>query len=134
MPILTRSLVYVSLAVCPSARRPATAQGVEQVVARYHGSVAWDDAARRMALDSNTGNVYVAGHSQGVGTGVDSATVAYDSSGNQLWVARYDNGAALAIAADSNSGNVYVTGQSQGMSATIAYDSSGNQLWVALYQ
>jgi hypothetical protein len=57
--------------------------------------------------------------------------VAYDSSGNQLWVARYNgpgNGDDIAsgIAFDSKTGNLYVTGTSPGLGtgsdyATIAY-------------
>lgn len=139
MRIKSASLLLILL--CPAL---AGAQVTEHWVARYHGPVAGSsDAARAIALDSNTGNIYVTGQSQGVGTGVDYATVAYDSSGNQLWEARYNgpgNGddIANAIAVDSTSGNVYVTGQSQGVGtgvdyATVAYDSSGTQLWVARY-
>jgi hypothetical protein len=94
-----------------------------------------------MAVDSE-GNVYVTGWSVGDGTETDYATVKYDSSGNELWVARYDGPAnrsdkAYAIALDSE-GNVYVTGYSSGDGtlldyATVKYDSSGNELWVARY-
>ncbi|HKV64044.1 MAG TPA: hypothetical protein VJO16_19210 [Candidatus Acidoferrum sp.] len=115
----------------------------ERWVARYHGSVdGSSDAAVAMALD-NAGNVYVTGRSQGAGTGIDYATVAYDPKGNQLWAARYngpENGDDLVngIAVDSKAGHVYVTGQSTGTgtgsdSATVAYDFQGNQLWVARY-
>ena len=91
-----------------------------------------------MATDS-LGNVYVTGQSTGSGTGSDFTTIAYDSAGNELWVATYDGPAspedtAYDMALDSL-GNVYVTGYSwisaTDSSATVAYDASGNELWVA---
>ena len=73
------------------------------------------------------------GESWGSGTNYDYATVASDSSGAELWVARYNGpenstDIANAIATDS-SGNVYVTGYSQGGGtnydyATIKYATS----------
>jgi outer membrane protein assembly factor BamB len=115
--------------------------GNELWVARYNGPGNGPDWAWAIALDSS-GYVYVTGQSLGSGTNNDYATIAYDSSGNELWVARYDGpkstfDEASAIALDS-SGNIYVTGASRGIGtnydyATIAYDSSGNELWVARY-
>ena len=86
-------------------------------VANYDGPANGNDQAVGIALDS-AGNVYVTGASSGIGTNVDYATTKYDSSGNQVWVARYDGSAhggdyAIAIALDS-SGNVHVTGRSFG--------------------
>ena len=90
-----------------------------------------------------SGNVYVTGS-----TGVDPleyeadlVTIKYDTDGNELWVARYDNNGGVAgdsagaLALD-DSGNVYVTGSSDGGSteldyATVKYDGDGNQVWVA---
>src|SRR5713226_2701691 len=66
-----------------------SAQVREEWVARYNGPASGHDAANAMALDA-AGNVYVTGGSTGVGTGLDCATVKYDSDGNELWVARYD--------------------------------------------
>ncbi|MBI2303338.1 MAG: SBBP repeat-containing protein [Chloroflexi bacterium] len=111
--------------------------------ARYNGPGNASDYAYALAVDG-AGNVYVTGISYGSGTGEDYATIKYDSSGNQLWVARYDSGSigaapdeARAIAVDG-SGNVYVTGQSIGSGtgydyATVKYDSGGNQVWAARY-
>jgi hypothetical protein len=114
------------------------ALGNQLWVARYDGR--YDGSAHAatafaIAVDPNSGTVYVTGTSNG-----DYATVAYDASGDQLWVARYDgpghsNDSAWAIAVDPNSGAVYVTGDSYpGGYATVAYDAGGNQLWVARYE
>jgi len=119
-----------------------TSAGQQQWVARYNGLASGWDRAAAIARDSS-GNVYVTGQSLGLGTNFDYATVKYDSTGQELWVARYNgpgNGEddAVAIAVDS-SGNVYVTGQSLGLGtglfdyATIKYDSAGQEQWVARY-
>jgi uncharacterized delta-60 repeat protein len=99
------------------------------------------DVANAVAVDAQ-GYVYVTGYSDGGNTSYDYATIKYDSSGHELWVARYNGSEnkydyARAIALDS-SGCVYVTGYSDNRSthqdyATIKYDSSGNQLWIATY-
>jgi hypothetical protein len=80
----------------------------------------------------------VAGSSTGEGTGLDFATVKYDSDGNQLWVRRYDGPAqgddrlkALAVDAE---GNVFAAGDSPGdggraESLIIKYDRDGELLW-----
>lgn len=123
--------------------------GNELWVARYNGPGVDEDMAWDIAVDSSQ-NVYVTGHSWGSKIGIktkyDYATVAYDSSGNELWVARYngpvngyDWGRAVAV---DETGRVYVTGYSSTIEkqaykymdyATVAYDSSGNELWTARY-
>jgi hypothetical protein len=113
-------------------------QGNQLWVQRYNGPLNYNDGAYAIALDG-FGNVYVTGYSCGSGTYEDYATVKYDSSGNQLWVQRYNgpgnySDEARAIETDG-SGNVYVTGTSYGNGAhydyaTVKYDSAGNQLWV----
>jgi uncharacterized delta-60 repeat protein len=116
--------------------------GQQQWVARYNGPASWWDDAKAIAVD-NSGNVYVTGSSMTANDGpTDYATVKYNSSGQQQWVARYngpgnDNDDATAIAVDG-SGNVYVTGSSTGQGsgldyATIKYNSTGQQQWVARY-
>ncbi|MFH1723023.1 MAG: SBBP repeat-containing protein [Elusimicrobiota bacterium] len=118
------------------------AGGSELWVRRYNGPWSSVDSAAAIAVDGS-GNVYITGRSVGYNTHLDYATIKYDTDGNALWVARYDNqgkflvDAARAIAVDA-SGNVYVAGKSQGDGtgfdyATVKYDANGNELWTARY-
>lgn len=107
----------------------------------YNGPANGTEWVRDMVFDLQT-NVLVTGGSPGSGSGVDFATVKYDSDGNEKWVQRYNgpsNGddEARGTAVDK-SGNVYVVGTSWQSGAetdivTIKYDSSGNQKWVYRY-
>ncbi|KPK64440.1 hypothetical protein AMJ83_01630 [candidate division WOR_3 bacterium SM23_42] len=115
--------------------------GNELWVVRYNAPDNGDDVAFDMELD-NAGNIYVTGYSADSSSVFDYATVKYDSSGAELWVARYngpgnDWDRANALAIDENS-NIYVTGFGEGLAtdndyATVKYDSAGNELWVARY-
>jgi uncharacterized delta-60 repeat protein len=110
-------------------------------VRRYNGPVNGSDEALAIVVDG-AGNVYVTGESYGSGTSYDYATLKYDSSGNELWVERYNKlgnywDEAYAIAVDS-SGNVYITGRSYGDGtgqdfATIKYNPNGDTAWVRRY-
>ena len=96
--------------------------GVQQWEARYNGSGNGNDAATSLAVDGS-GNVYVTGYS-GNFPNHDYATIKYNSSGDSLWVRRYNgpgnsDDEAYSLAVDG-SGNVYVAGNS----ATIKYNSS----------
>ena len=94
-----------------------------------------------LAVDKS-GNVYVTGKGTGKGGYSDYATINYDNSGTEVWVARYDgptggDDRASAMAVDQ-SANVYVTGGSYGQDsysdyATIKYDNNGRELWIARY-
>src|SRR5437667_296105 len=77
---------------------------------RYNGPANGEDDASSIAID-NSGNIYVTGQSAGSGTGPDYATIKYEASGNQLWVARY-NGPENGDAYDS--------------AAAVAVDGAGN--------
>ena len=117
------------------------AAGNQLWVASYNGPSNLDDYGNAIRIDAS-GNVYVTGSSVDSVTGFDYATVKYDSSGQEQWVARYngpgdEDDEPYAMAVDSSS-NVYVTGYSTGSESgydytTIKYDASGNQLWVARY-
>ena len=111
--------------------------GSELWAARYNGPAQGNDMAEAIAVD-DSGNVYVTGRSEGVNSSGDYATIKYDSSGNQIWINRYNgagngNDAATALALD-DVGDVYVTGFSIGAGTfedytTIKYSSSGTQQW-----
>jgi len=119
----------------------ASAQVKTDWVRRYGCTVTGEDELRGMVCDA-AGNVYLTGASEGNGTDYDFATVKFDSSGNRLWVARYDGPAsgwdeAVAITLDVY-GNVCVTGSSEDEDgyldfATVAYSPGGAQLWVNRY-
>lgn len=124
-------LVFVLPAICYS----------HVWVARYNGPANGWDGGKAIAIDSS-GNIYVAGASDGIGSLYDYAIIKYSSSGVEQWVARYNgpgNGSdeANAITLDG-SGNIFVTGHSEGSGtgadfATIKYNPDGEEQWVARY-
>jgi uncharacterized delta-60 repeat protein len=117
------------------------ADGDTAWVRRYNGPGNGYDVAYDIAVDGS-GNVYVTGRSEGIGTGLDYATIKYLPSGHTAWVRRYngpgnDRDDASTVAVD-NSGNVYVTGGSKGIgtyfdNATIKYLPDGDSGWVMRY-
>jgi len=117
------------------------AAGEEQWIARYNGPGDGHDTAAAIAIDA-AGNAYVTGSSAGKDGHSDYATIKYNSSGQEQWIARFDGpdaslNEARAIAVDS-SGNVYVTGSSFDSDtmtdyATVKYDSAGQEQWAVRY-
>jgi hypothetical protein len=105
---------------------------------RHHGPGQGADEATALCVDAQ-GNVYVTGTSYGSGTGMDYATIKYDTNGKKKWGKRYSSpgenwDGAVAVAVDSQ-GNVYVTGSSYRNEAfsfdyaTLKYDANGKLLW-----
>lgn len=111
-------------------------------IKRYNGTGNNYDEPEDIYVD-NSGNVYVTGFSRNTSSAesADYLTIKYSSSGDSLWVRRYNGSVsgldeAKSIVVD-NSGNVYVTGRSVGSNgydyATIKYSSSGVEEWIQRY-
>lgn len=131
--------------------------GEEQWVASFYGqdistNKSGDHKPVAMEIDTE-GNIYVTGFSEDLGsTGNDFATVKYNPSGEEQWVARYvgDDIEELAIPSGHDEpsdialdakGNVYVTGYStkghlneEYDYTTIKYNTQGGEEWVAIYK
>jgi len=112
--------------------------GVQQWVNRY--SAGEDNVAYAIVVDALR-NVYVTGESEGIGTTLDYVTIKYSTTGDQMWVSRYNGpdsslDAAYSLALDG-SGNVYVTGASTNDGyedcVTVKYNSIGSEMWVQRY-
>jgi uncharacterized delta-60 repeat protein len=121
---------FIILFVGWAAGRSVAEDAKATWVSHYKGG----DEVADLFVDSS-GNIYVTGTTNS--NPPDFVTVKYDSSGIQLWEARYgttggeDKPAALKV---NRAGNVYVTGDSYGGSSaydflTIKYDPSGKLVW-----
>ena len=108
---------------------------------RYNGIPNSYDRSTSLALDES-GNAYVTGVSNASGSGEDYATVKFNSSGDLIWVSRYNGSLSkrdwpTSIAVDPDQ-NVYVTGGSENSDtssryATLKYNLNGNLLWQKFY-
>lgn len=108
---------------------------------RYNGPGNDEDVAKSIVVHSS-GDIYVAGYSIGIGTSYDYTTIKYNSSGDQIWVSRYNGpdsseDIAASIAIDAV-GNSYVTGYGRDVGTnynytTIKYNSLGAEQWVKIY-
>jgi len=118
---------------------PASHAQYEQAwVAHYDGppitGIHSNDYVKDMVVRDNY--IYVTGY-EGL-FGSDWATVKYDYAGQEIWVARYEEGIgqpeAMAVDAD---GNVYVTGYNNNDNAidvvTFKYSPDGELLWEERY-
>jgi len=128
------------------------ANGIEQWIARFNGPDSTGDIPTAIALDES-GMVYVTGagdihYSWGMPYELhcNYATVKYNASGVEQWVAHYDGPgdiyASLSDMAIDEAGNVYVTGYAQVCRfpeninqmdwndyVTVKYDANGTVLW-----
>lgn len=115
------------------------ATGTQQWLAQYHGVGSDTATVWELAVDAAQ-NVYVTGYANGPTGNWDFATIKYNSTGTEQWVALYNAPAdsvdfATGIALDQ-SGNVYVTGASSNANhnfdyVTLKYDSLGVRQWTA---
>ena len=107
---------------------------------QYDGVGGGQDHAHAVVTDG-AGNVYIAGASTGMGTGLDYLTVKYSAGGVYRWEARYVgpgvDDVPYAIAIDG-SRNTYVTGTSQTTSGdtdslTMKVGPDGARRWARRY-
>ena len=103
----------------------------------YNGTSNSFDAANALVID-NAGNVYVTGGASFAGASFDMLTIKYNSSGDTVWVRRYNGTQNLSDEASSitldSLGNVYVGGYSTNIgngsdAALLKYNSSGVLLY-----
>ncbi|MGH2574668.1 MAG: SBBP repeat-containing protein [Ignavibacteria bacterium] len=126
--ILTLFFFHLPLLLPHNIQQVAKAQVNLQWARQYNGPTSSDDAAQAITID-DSGNVYITGSSNVLGTVYDYATVKYSPSGETLWVRRFHQGINFNGGRDiivDESYNVYVTGSP----VTIKYDRDGNILWV----
>ena len=105
--------------------------------ARYDGPARSSDYASSVSVDEQ-GNVYAAGHSNGLGTSLDLTVVKYDKDGLELWAYRYDGPSsrddyAQALSVDSR-GQIFITGYSFGAGTehdfvTVKLNADGDLVW-----
>lgn len=115
--------------------------GKQMWVDRCDGPAHGTDYAQALEVGED-GDVFVTGHSSGKGTSLDAATIKYSSSGERLWVARYDGPAkrddwAYDLKIDSRGGAV-VGGYSFGPGTEhdyllLRYSPAGKLQWFARY-
>jgi len=108
----------------------------------FEGSNYGGRYGRAITIDKS-GNVYVTGDANNVGTSFDFCTLKYNSNGVKQWVQYFNlaNGddEAEQIAVD-NAGNVYVSGYCETgpnsdvyLISTVKYSSDGRQIWANIY-
>lgn len=109
---------------------------------KYNGTGNNTDIANQVAVD-HLGNIFVTGKSFGGSTNdYDIVTIKYNSSGDSIWIKRYNGEASgidegIQVTVDAG-GNSYVAGYSSGTTTafdftTIKYTETGAEEWVAKY-
>ena len=118
--------------------------GQERWVYRHNGLGDGYDMAKHI-IYGDDGNLYIVGHTEGVGTSLDFTVVSLDTSGTERWVYRYNGPWNVADFAEyvvyGTDDNIYVTGGSydSGPSNELedfivaCLDTYGNEKWVYLY-
>lgn len=109
----------------------ATSSGESMWASGYDGPASGIDMATALAASPDDSTVIVAGPSEGLGTGDDYATLAYDvATGETMWTARYDGPRSStdiphAVAVGPQGTTFFVTGYS------VTNDSGGDYATVA---
>lgn len=107
---------------------------------RFAGQGSGTDQPLASVVD-DTGNVYVAGWTEGTTSGIDVLLLKLDSQGREVWVRTYDYGAneddeAVGAVRDA-SGNIYIAAgvadTSRGRVALLKYNPGGDLLWMRSY-
>ncbi|MCB9223566.1 MAG: T9SS type A sorting domain-containing protein [Crocinitomicaceae bacterium] len=111
---------------------------VHQWTRTYSGDAEALDRINAIDVDQLSGNVFVTGRSKSLASSEDYYTIAYNTSGTELWNHRYtSSGAGFDEATDiqlSGTGFVYLTGYTYNSGSnndytTVKYDVSGNLIW-----
>lgn len=133
-------LIEVSLGTSPVFAGQTHSLPTEAWTVRYDNGNS--DGGGNLAID-RIGNLYVTGQScRSDSVCTSSATVKYDASGRQRWVARMDDGRYAQRSAVDRRGNVYVGGGvyldgiNDGINRgflVVKIDTEGTQLWEAIY-
>jgi uncharacterized delta-60 repeat protein len=109
----------------------------------YAGPEGYSDKSTGLALD-NSGNIYITGYSMNSTTSsdCDAITIKFDSTGHQIWTARFNGTANLSdrsycLRVDAE-GNAYIAGYTfistfYSRYLTIKYDPAGQQTWVRFF-
>jgi DNA-binding beta-propeller fold protein YncE len=116
---LLAGLSAVPAAAGPAARGSgrAAVPGRQLWASRYNGPGSGIDEASSVAVSPAGGAVFVTGRSNGATSGLDYATVAYNSvTGARLWASRYSGpcrqSGASSLAVSPGGAKVFVTGVS----------------------
>ncbi len=134
-------ILLPSLLLLPIFMQPASAQPVLLAQKTWGGLS--NDFGRGVAVDADSGNIYVTGYTYSFGLGnpthASLTLLKYDPTGSLLWQRIWSgsgngNDLGYGVAVDA-SGNVYVTGATNSFGGTgyqvllLKFDSSGSLLW-----